>query len=1306
MMSKSTFLKFGFLGLLALGVYFASFEVAQADPETPPASERLEILYDPIRLAEAYTSLPDTLAPEENVSPSISFLDGWTRTVFQRISGDDFDIFIVNGSNSNAVQLTSSSGADLMARLNRGNTAIAYVSGQTGDYHIYSMNANGGDIQQLTWGSSSNLLPDWSPDGAKILFDSDRDGQSEVYVMNADGSNQTRLTYNGEYDGQASWSPDGSQIVFVGQHAGSYGIWVMNADGTGQTQLAGQPYSYAPFFSPDGQMIVYSADGDYDGWFELWRMNADNSDQTQVADAGNHYDLLASGWAPDQSFSIHTRINWVSYGGAWYWRYAYREGVAFPGTNIVDMGDGIYDWRADWKTTDIEAPATTMTGLPDPSPGPIPLTWTDTETSGSGIRQYEIQTSSQPDGPWTTWQTTDQTALDYPGVGGETWYFRIRAIDQAFNTEAWPDTYDVQANVEAQPPISWIDPLPLFSRTSVPINWGGNDFGPSGIKDFTLQYQRDGGSVWVSWLPNTLLTSAIFTDTARGTYDFRIRAVDMAQNIEPWPETDYARTSFYTWALTGTVTDNTGTWLTGSLPDFQAGGVGGYASSSTGKYHAFGADQENYFLAWNRDGYTHLPLTSFASTFDALKNIVFPPENNIVTNWGLETGNLGGSGWQSTGDIPAGISPQAHTGDYSAFVGEELSFEPTYVLNSDAAHMEVDDTGNVYMMWSRYEYPQYRTTIYLRRMVNGTWYPKEAFQTGLIIGAEIVYTVEGDGTLHALWTNEQVMYYSQRSSSGVWSAPEPVAEGIEYMRLKRDDNGILHALLKRGENLIYLSRTTDGTWSAEEDLNIVTDEDLTYWRFLLGDDQTVHVVYSYDRDIFYRKRTSYGTWTEAIKISHEELGGTIYDPDARFLLNAQNLPYITYSERISDQLEYTSYLSYKRLNGTWQIGEILDPDAVVDNWVLDGAGNIHMIFKTWVAYDDDSDFYYRRLTPRGEFSQPIFLARDNSHIEYFKVMHRAPDGHILAFFNYNYDKIGYFEIGEDGSMSPIQNLLSDPTTYDLSSIVVDSRQLIHLLAYKWIGTNPSTIEYIYTHSQEALETGNSDITQEITIPADMPSPTLSYLYQLSGADAANQTSFQVHLLDDMGSTELYSTVQNTGGWVHQFHDLSPWLGETVSLVFTVHEEVGRATVSAHLDEITVGSTYPDVWINLAPTDFTILPGNTLQYTLTVRNQGGAPAENVTLTQVLPPGLTFVSADLAPTSTSPNLVWEFGTLPARSEQLSIQITLAVNPDAPTLTEVTSSASITTTTQELEPANNLAELKAFIGTRIYLPLTVYK
>lgn len=109
--------------------------------------------------------------------------------------------------------------------------------------------------------------PQFSPDGSSILFTKEADGIVDIYSMALDGTGLTKLTDSSRNFDRGKWSPDGSRIVYVAEEDGETEIWLTEL-ATGETlRLVAFPgetggYLSMPEFSPDGDAIVLSYDGD------------------------------------------------------------------------------------------------------------------------------------------------------------------------------------------------------------------------------------------------------------------------------------------------------------------------------------------------------------------------------------------------------------------------------------------------------------------------------------------------------------------------------------------------------------------------------------------------------------------------------------------------------------------------------------------------------------------------------------------------------------------------------------------------------------------------------------------------------------------------------------------------------------------------------------------------------------------------------------------------------------------------------------------------------------------------------------
>ena len=133
----------------------------------------------------------------------------------------------------------------------------------------------------------------------KIAFSSQRDGNSEIYVMNSDGSAQIRLTDNDAKDWYPFWSPDGEKIVYQSSETedGPAQLVVMNADGSDAQQITDGPYTHSsPSWSPDGKRIAFHSTRG--GGSNVFIVDADGGNETQLTNVPG-YNFISPTWSPD-----------------------------------------------------------------------------------------------------------------------------------------------------------------------------------------------------------------------------------------------------------------------------------------------------------------------------------------------------------------------------------------------------------------------------------------------------------------------------------------------------------------------------------------------------------------------------------------------------------------------------------------------------------------------------------------------------------------------------------------------------------------------------------------------------------------------------------------------------------------------------------------------------------------------------------------------------------------------------------------------------------------------------------------------
>jgi hypothetical protein len=123
--------------------------------------------------------------------------------------------------------------------------------------------------------------------------------------------------------------------------------------------------------------------------------------------------------------------------------------------------------------------------------------------------------------------------------------FRARAVDNAGNVQAWPQT-QARTTVDTLPPNATVNPLPEYTLAdNFMLTWGGTD-NLSGIQNYDVQY-KVGDGPWLLGLQQVTQTSYHVTGLSNGvTYYFRTRATDNVGNVQSWSDGPQA----YTTAIT------------------------------------------------------------------------------------------------------------------------------------------------------------------------------------------------------------------------------------------------------------------------------------------------------------------------------------------------------------------------------------------------------------------------------------------------------------------------------------------------------------------------------------------------------------------------------------------------------------------------------------------------------------------------------------------------------------------------------------------------------------------------------------
>jgi len=195
-------------------------------------------------------------------------------------------------------------------------------------YDIFLARPDGTVLERLTDARGYDAEGAFSPDGSKIVFCSLRSAYppeglseeereifedqpeyfAEIYIMNADGSDQTRLTSVPGYDGGPFFTPDGERIVWrrFTENGIRADVYTMKVDGSDVRRLTDfDAMSWAPFFHPSGEYAIFTTNKHGFDNFELYLVDRlGEREPVRVTESGK-FDGLPT-FSPDGNTVVWT----------------------------------------------------------------------------------------------------------------------------------------------------------------------------------------------------------------------------------------------------------------------------------------------------------------------------------------------------------------------------------------------------------------------------------------------------------------------------------------------------------------------------------------------------------------------------------------------------------------------------------------------------------------------------------------------------------------------------------------------------------------------------------------------------------------------------------------------------------------------------------------------------------------------------------------------------------------------------------------------------------------------------------------
>ncbi|MFZ1465182.1 MAG: hypothetical protein WAV60_14125, partial [Anaerolineae bacterium] len=976
------------------------------------------------------------------------------------------------------------------------------------------------------------LVEEVTPTGmgewTRVAFQSYRDGNWEIYTAGGDGSHLTRLTNHAGSDGLPSFDRAAAQVAFASNRNENLDIFIVRADGSNLRQVtsSGDDESQ-PALSPQGTRIAYARDRDDN--LDIYVANTDGSNSTRIT----YHEMpdVDPAWSPDGS-----KLVWVNMNG-----YVGSIVLADPNganartisaplrylENVTWSPDGrflAFDYDADGdQWNEIAVMAIDGTGLHtvyDPGAALVDA-WMGSWTG---------------EGHWLAFTRTEYVIQDgrlylsslrlqrVPLTGGNPVAITASLLD------ANPDwrSFDVT------PPDSAVEPLPAQTPinfyNSVTIVVSGSDGQGAGIASFDIQ-QRINNDPWydlpVQPTPDANGRATVTTSVWPGTaFSFRARARDHALNVEAWPDAPDTQTVVYAMKIQGETRDARGVLLPGARVYSTDHDVPGpfAASYRSGNFDLLFATVQWRHLQARQSGYTNSPIRDFEHASIANFEFYLPGATNLVTNGGFEQG---AAGWAFSGVFTPTTSYRGRSGARGARLGRPSTLQNVRVFNeirvswSEPLAAALDVNGEQHILYLL-PVPASRVhTLYRHRPPGGNWSEPVILAQNR---STLSLTATPDGAIHAvllIMTNGQYqLSYLRKLPNSDWSEPTPITALLpapfEFMKLSAVATGQLRLVISCGNcpgKLLFMKQNADGSWTPPQRMLSYDPYGIT--GFDVTSTPTGELLAFWAE---YQTATPAPGW---IRMMQSSLGADGSWSPPRALWSASQT--VTYFANLSLAASPTGQL-------------VLGATVCMTGGCHVGTLHSHDWGATWAPW---------RFPSISQLNEPFLFDDGRGVVHAF--------GAIINPQVYNSSGLAH-RVTTDGG-----------DTW--------SAQLDHNIAFPvsaGLGDDPGQRLLLATSGAVAdmaldAQPGESLLRQTISIPADMPAPTLSFLYRYGQVS----TGIPDPLVLTVAGATVWTTSESADDWRHVWIDMTPSRGQTVNFTFRMAGDADHAATWAELDEVSL-----------------------------------------------------------------------------------------------------------------------------------------
>jgi len=185
------------------------------------------------------------------------------RIAYASFEGSGSSIYLQDVATGIRRRVSAAPGINSAPRFSPDGKRLCMTLSKDGNPEVYILHVESALLQRVTDHPAIDTEPAWSPDGERLIFTSDRSGSPQIYEIELAGGVIRRLTFEGKYNARAEYSPgDGRYLVLVhGIEGGEHLIALHDRVSGRLTALADSRMGESPGFAPNGQLLLYAADG-------------------------------------------------------------------------------------------------------------------------------------------------------------------------------------------------------------------------------------------------------------------------------------------------------------------------------------------------------------------------------------------------------------------------------------------------------------------------------------------------------------------------------------------------------------------------------------------------------------------------------------------------------------------------------------------------------------------------------------------------------------------------------------------------------------------------------------------------------------------------------------------------------------------------------------------------------------------------------------------------------------------------------------------------------------------------------------